>query len=67
MKMRLRILRFSVTMMLGISAEAGLDVEDLIARGFTCSLADTRFHLFKLTAEVSIFICSMTSVFIHLF
>ena len=50
-KMKLRILRLLMTIMLGVSVEAGLDVEDLIARGYTCSLADTRYHLFKLTEK----------------
>ena len=48
--------------MLGISVEAGLDVEDLIARGYTCSLANTRYHFFKLT---SIFVYSKASVVSH--
>ena len=40
----MQLSKFAVTLLLGICVEAGQDVEDLIARGFTCSLADTRYH-----------------------
>ena len=43
----MQLSKFAVTLLLGICVEAGQDkdVEDLIARGFTCSLADTRYGI----------------------
>ena len=40
--MELRIILVTIMMVIGV--KAGLDVEDLIARGFTCSLADSRYY-----------------------
>ena len=38
--MELRIILVNLVLVIGV--KAGMDVEDLIARGYTCSLADSR-------------------------
>ena len=42
--MKLWTLLSIMVMVMMITVEAGLDVEDLIAKGYTCSLADSRYE-----------------------